>query len=221
MIVLRLHPLFYLELIFLLSGCAGTYQLFPSYDLPHQVSPLVPLGKTLILSLVLSGTNETLWYQRDNDTWMLGKEPQTLVREAVTKEFKMMGIELISEGKTGSDYDRLEVRIRWLAPYGHDFRSAVVILSCALFEKGKNYPFWSGKLEGFSEAKLPYFLIKTAPSFLEKTIVAALKNALRQFYWKPGFKEAIARLAFCPPLPTDRSAGHLPQHPKSRSTEIP
>ena len=126
---------------------------------------------------------------------MLGKNPQALVREAVTKEFRTMGVVLIPEAVTGSHYDRLEVRIRWLAPYGDNFRSAVVILSCALFKKGKNYPFWSGKLEGFSEAKLPDFLIKTAPSFLEKTIAAALKNALHQFYWKPGFKEAIARLA--------------------------
>ena len=201
MISFRLHVIFNLGLIIFLSGCAETYQLLPTYDLTHKASPLVPPGKTLILGLFQSGTNETLWYQKDKDTWMLGKKPQDLVREAVTKEFKMMGVELISQSKTGGHYDRLEVRTRWLAPYGHDFGSAAVILSCALYLKGSDTPFWSGKLEGFSETGLPYFIIKANPFFLENTIVAALRNALYQFYWKPGFKEAIAELAHCRPGP--------------------
>jgi len=178
----------------LLMGACATPPTVPVFFEPPEAPTFVfppQRGLTLYLGPI-TGYDHTLWYKLGEEAWYLEKTPSLIVQEALAEELRCMGItpcERPSEGQ-----GRLEVEIRWFAPYGYNCFSAAVILSLSLYPRDMTRPVWRGKLEGGAFSRPVIWTGNQKREAMGKVLSRALAKTVRQLPWKAGFLRAVSRL---------------------------
>jgi hypothetical protein len=189
--------LFFLVLLQCLWGCATSNVVSVRYEARGKPSFTIPPDKSLNLCLgPIRGLDSGLWYRIGDHSWVLDKPRELIIYDALAEELRRMQITvsenpLHGKGRQG----RIEVEIRWFAPYGCYPLSAAVILSLALYPKDAQEPSWRGKFQAgtfYRAAVLTAYLKKV---LMQEAASEALYNAVRQLSWNWDFIRAIEALA--------------------------
>ena len=176
----------------LLAGCGLKHvEIDPAVRNTADTPAAVPELEGLSLYLAPpDGPKERLWYENEGRRWTLERPPDVLVREALVKGLEGMGLTV--SDREDSETLRLEVRIRWFAPYGHTPYAAVVILSLSLHPGEGEQALWWGRLRA-GRVEPPRWLFFGSQRKLETIVSEVLTEAIDQLRWKPGFRAVVSR----------------------------
>jgi len=174
-------------------GCATPYHLSIDYVPTAPPSFTLPGDRQLSLSVETTGGDSGPWYRMGACSWVPGRAPSAVVKEAVSIELKRMGISI--SGNPGRADGRIKVKIRWFGPYGYNPSSTGLILSVSLYKKGSTDPLWHDKLEAGSFPAKTAKTMRGQGELMEKSASDALARVVRQLSWRPGFVRSISRLS--------------------------
>ncbi|MFH1122114.1 MAG: hypothetical protein V1758_00475 [Pseudomonadota bacterium] len=177
----------------LFAGCARTYTVSADYRPWGDPPAFTPPGREIRLSISSPrGPSDKTWYRLGPYQWLLEKEPALLVREALKEELGFMGISVIDD--LSESHGRLGFEIRWFGPYGHDYTTAAVIISLALYSGHAAEPLWRGRIQAGAQAQEDPVTPAEKNRLVDQVLSQALTEAVMQLRWKPGFAGAMERL---------------------------
>ena len=182
-------------MLFIIWGCSPANTILnKKQHLNNNFNPILsdPKGITLFLEPI-AGMDEYQWYKLKNYSWILNRSPLALVRDALEKEFPLWGIWLSEDAKEADG--RINVTIRWFAPYGINPVSAAVILAVTLYGNEGENPLWHGKVEG---GVLPQPMptgIDNVKIAIINVIAAALSEAITNLRWNGEFSQTLRFLS--------------------------
>jgi len=200
-----------------LSAC--TFPLQVQYQPPYSPEPLMGLDATqatLFLPPVedqrANQENLNTCRATNAHTYVTGRSPRRIVREALVEELGRMGITV--EGSPNEAQGTLKATLKTfefcMVPEGYFgyANKATFVAEVAVFRKGTRVPLWTTRLSSEKRMPLPFTFNTAEPQY---PLSEALTEAISQLRRQPGFAQAVASLARAPsPLPDLQGAGGKP-----------
>ncbi len=160
----------------------------------HEQKPLfeIPGNSELPIFLHVYGGSNREWYRLYKNVWLLNEPADDLVYKAMAGELEQMGITVVKS--LDKSEGRLDVEIRWFAPYGYTGISATVILSLTLYKGMDVIPLWKDKIDHGEYLETAGMNAEEKNAAMGETVSKALRSAVSKLSFEAGFTSSLMEI---------------------------